>query len=284
MTLDLPLSNNNSKQPSEELLKLIDELGNKFLSTRDVFVRVVNKAKDEGFNDKEIDSLLYSKLKKIIPRKTLFRYREEFIPLAIDKRNNNNSQNDTLTTKNNIEKDYVRSGSNDTTTIIDEPEYQQHNVPKSTVYFDSKVLDLFAEQEKLAEQEKHRKYDKTEVGEGEEESRPIKSWTLAEYEEQHPRIAESPFEVIGEINRKLSSFWTALTKQKNMPTREDNVMKDYIIPARTRLIDMLNGSSKVERDFLFNWLTWIIMAAKDCRDLCEKADATAYDTREELQD
>jgi hypothetical protein len=106
MTLDLPLSNNiNNKQPSEELIKLIDELKNNFLNTRDVFVKVVNKAKEEGFNDKEIDSLVYSKLKEIIPRKTLYRYREEFIPLAIDKRNNNK----------NIEQNYVRSGSNDTT-------------------------------------------------------------------------------------------------------------------------------------------------------------------------
>lgn len=112
-----------------------------------------------------------------------------------------------------------------------------------------------------------------------EESRPVKSWTPDEYEEEHPEIAESPFEAIGEINRKLASFWTALTKQKNMPTSEDDVMKQYIIPARTRLKDMLNGSSKTERVYLFNWLTWIIMAAKDCRDLCEKADATAYDTR-----
>lgn len=64
-----------------------------------------------------------------------------------------------------------------------------------------------------------------------------------------------------------------------MPTREDDVMKDYIIPARERLKDMLNGSNETERIFLYNWLTWVIMAAKDCRDLCEKADKTAYDTR-----
>jgi hypothetical protein len=62
-----------------------------------------------------------------------------------------------------------------------------------------------------------------------------------------------------------------------MPTQEDDVMKDYIIPARPRLKDIANGSSKIERDFLFNWLTWIIMASKDARDIFEKADKTAYD-------
>jgi hypothetical protein len=97
------LNNNYSKQPSEELLKLINELKSNILNFKDVFTRVVNKAKKEGFTDKEIDSLLYSKLKEVIPRKTLYRYREEFIPLAIDKRNKN------------IEQSSSRSGSNDTT-------------------------------------------------------------------------------------------------------------------------------------------------------------------------
>lgn len=115
----------------------------------------------------------------------------------------------------------------------------------------------------------------------EDEQKPVKSYSMSEYEETHPTIAESPFQAIGEINKSIARLWTALTKQKNMPTREDDVMKQYVIPARQRLKDMLNGSSKIERDFLFNWLTWVIMASKDCRDLCEKADKTAYDTRDE---
>jgi hypothetical protein len=105
MTLDLPIPNNSNKQPSQELEKLLEELKNNFSNTKNIFERAVNKAKEEGFTDKEIDSLLYSKLKEVIPRKTLFRYREEFIPLAIDKRNNKD-----------IEQCYGRSGSNDTTT------------------------------------------------------------------------------------------------------------------------------------------------------------------------
>jgi hypothetical protein len=114
MTLDLPLPNNiNNKQPSEDLLQLIEDFKGSIVKSKNLFVTIVNRARDEGFNDKEIDSLLYSKLKEIIPRKTLYRYREEFIPLAIDKRNNNN--------KNNIEKDYIRSESNDTTNEIKSP-------------------------------------------------------------------------------------------------------------------------------------------------------------------
>ena len=94
MTLDLPIPNNSNKQPSQELEKLLEELKDNFSSTKNIFERAVNKAKEEGFTDKEIDSLLYSKLKEVIPRKTLFRYRQEFIPLAIDKRNNNSSDDD----------------------------------------------------------------------------------------------------------------------------------------------------------------------------------------------
>ena len=72
MTLDLPIpDNSNNKQPSQELIKLLEELKDNFSSTKNIFARVVNKAKEEGFTDKEIDSLLYSKLKEIIPRKTL---------------------------------------------------------------------------------------------------------------------------------------------------------------------------------------------------------------------
>ena len=66
-----------------------------------------------------------------------------------------------------------------------------------------------------------------------------------------------------------------------MPTHEDDVTKEYIIPARERLKDMANGSSQTERDILFNWLTWIIMASKDCREIIENAEKTAYDTRKE---
>lgn len=114
----------------------------------------------------------------------------------------------------------------------------------------------------------------------EEEETPVKSYTMSEYEETHPEIAESPWEAIGEINRSIARLWTALTKQKNMPTREDDVMKDYVIPARARLQDIASGSSKAERIYLFNWLTWVIMAAKDARDIVEKADKTAYDRDE----
>ena len=264
MTLNLPIPNNSNKQPSQELVKLLEELKNNFSSTKKIFEKVVKKAKDEGFTDTEIDSLLYSKLKEIIPRKTLYRYREEFIPLAIDKRNNNSSDNN-----------HEILVSNDTTTNTAEITENEETEIKTTEELKTEMKKHYEEMLKL----QARINGVTTTAE-EEEQIPVKSWTLTDYEEEHPEIAESPFEAIGEINRKLSSFWTALTKQKNLPTREDDVMKDYIIPARERLKDISNGSSKIERDFLFNWLTWVIMAAKDCRDVFEKADATAYDTRE----
>lgn len=75
-----------TKQPSDELLKLIEDLKINLVKAKDLFVLIVDKARDEGFEDKEIDALLYSRLKEIIPRKTLYRYRQEFIPLAINKR------------------------------------------------------------------------------------------------------------------------------------------------------------------------------------------------------
>ena len=86
---------------------------------QNIFARVVNKAKEEGFTDKEIDSLLYSKLKEIIPRKTLYRYREEFIPLAIDKRNKNSSDdnNNELLVSNDTTTNEIKSTRKD---VIDE--------------------------------------------------------------------------------------------------------------------------------------------------------------------
>lgn len=37
-----------------------------------------------------------------------------------------------------------------------------------------------------------------------EEQEPVKSYTLSEYAETHPQVAESPWEAIGEINRAIS--------------------------------------------------------------------------------
>jgi hypothetical protein len=92
ITEDTPIT---TKQPSEEILRLIEDLKVNLVKAKDLFVRIVNKARDEGFQDKEIDMLLHSNLKEIIPKTTLLRYRKEFIPLGMNKRSSN-VQKDTL--------------------------------------------------------------------------------------------------------------------------------------------------------------------------------------------
>jgi len=106
---------------------------------------------------------------------------------------------------------------------------------------------------------------------------PALSWTPEEYEETHPTKETTPFQSLGEINRAIARLWETLTGEKNMPTSEDDVKKDHLMPTRDRFSDVMNGSSKVERDFLFNWMTWLEMLIKDRIALIEKADKTAYD-------
>ncbi len=121
---DLPIT---TKQPSDELLNLIEDLKSNLIKAKDLFILIVNKAREEGFQDKEIDTLLHSKLKEIIPRKTLYRYRQEFLPLAINKRNNHPEQSS------------ITSESNDTidnkiSTLPDEVNqvYQKENLTNIT--------------------------------------------------------------------------------------------------------------------------------------------------------
>ena len=113
-----------------------------------------------------------------------------------------------------------------------------------------------------------------------EEQAPVSSQPIWEYEETHPKTEETPFQAIGEINRAVARLWTALTGNPNMAHMEDNIKKEHVIPTRERFKDIMNGSSKVERDFLFNWLTWLNLVIVDRIDLIEKSDKTAYDTRE----
>jgi hypothetical protein len=47
---NLPIT---TKQPSDELLNLIEDLKGNLIKTKDLFVIVVNKARDEGFQDKK---------------------------------------------------------------------------------------------------------------------------------------------------------------------------------------------------------------------------------------
>lgn len=113
-----------------------------------------------------------------------------------------------------------------------------------------------------------------------EENEPISSTPMSEYEETHPKTETSPFQTKGEINRAIHTLFGRLTGINHMPHMEDDVKKQYVIETRERAKDIINGISKIERDFLYNWLTWLGMVMDDWTNLLEKADKTAYDTRE----
>jgi hypothetical protein len=50
ITEDTPIT---TKQPSEEILRLIEDLKVNLVKAKDLFVRIVNKARDEGFRIKK---------------------------------------------------------------------------------------------------------------------------------------------------------------------------------------------------------------------------------------
>jgi len=116
--------------------------------------------------------------------------------------------------------------------------------------------------------------------EKEEEQTPVSSQTIWEYEDTHPKTETSPIQAKGDINRAIHTLFGRLTGINHMPHMEDDVKKQYVIDTRERAKDIINGISKIERDFLYNWLTWLGMVMDDWTDLLEKADKTAYDTRE----
>lgn len=116
--------------------------------------------------------------------------------------------------------------------------------------------------------------------ERDEENEPVSSMSMDEYEETHPKTELSPFQIKGDINRAIHTLFGRLTGVNHMPHMEDDVKKQYVIETRERAKDIINGISKIERDFLYNWLTWLGMVMDDWTNLLEKADKTAYDTRE----
>jgi hypothetical protein len=99
-----------------------------------------------------------------------------------------------------------------------------------------------------------------------------KGQPLDQWEDQHPEIAPSAFEKIGEVNKSLDRLWKALTGLKYMPTTEDDVRRDYIIPTRQFRKDFIKGSKKIERTFLYNWIEWVQMALNDASQIIEAED------------
>ena len=97
-----------------------------------------------------------------------------------------------------------------------------------------------------------------------------KGQPLDQWEDEHPEIAPSPFELIGEINKSIDRLWRALTGIRYMPTKEDNVQIDHIKPTRQFRNDIAKGSSETERTYLYNWLVWLRMAEDDMFNILEK--------------
>jgi hypothetical protein len=108
--------------------------------------------------------------------------------------------------------------------------------------------------------------------EPEEDETIGKGMPLDEWEDKHPEIAPSSFEIIGEVNKSLDRLWKALTSLKYMPTTEDNVRAEYIIPTRQFRKDFIKGSSKIERTYLYNWIEWVQMALGDAAEIIESVD------------
>ena len=71
MTLNLRIP---SKQPSEELLSLIKEVGKLGTKLADIFEQIKNKAHEEGFRDEEIKELLKNQLRGILTRNQIYWY------------------------------------------------------------------------------------------------------------------------------------------------------------------------------------------------------------------
>jgi hypothetical protein len=63
-----------SKQPSEELLSLIKEVGKLGTKLADIFEQIKNKAHEEGFRDEEIKELLKNQLRGILTRNQIYWY------------------------------------------------------------------------------------------------------------------------------------------------------------------------------------------------------------------
>ena len=71
MTLNLRIP---SKQPSEELLSLIKEVGKLGTKLTDIFEQIKNKAHEEGFRDEEIKELVKNQLRGILTRNQIYWY------------------------------------------------------------------------------------------------------------------------------------------------------------------------------------------------------------------
>lgn len=122
-----------------------------------------------------------------------------------------------------------------------------------------------------------RELPEPELQEEDEQTATVEGIPLEDWREEHPQTELSPFEALGEINRSIAKLWKALTGLNEMPTISDDVKKDFIKPTKQRREDIINGSSKIERTYLYNWIEWLDMALRDTQQILDKSDVTAYD-------
>ena len=73
------LSSNN--QPSQEFFNLVEEFAKSFIKPKQIYQKIVEKGRQEGFTDRDIDMILTSYLKGRVHDNTLTNYRNEFLTL-----------------------------------------------------------------------------------------------------------------------------------------------------------------------------------------------------------
>lgn len=105
------------------------------------------------------------------------------------------------------------------------------------------------------------------------------SW---DWEDTHPKTEKHPTEWLVETNRVIARLFQLLTDKPNMPTSNKDIKLDIIKPTRPYIEDLVNGIPKDDRIFLHNWLVYLDHVIRDRIDIIEKADKTAYDTREDM--
>lgn len=105
------------------------------------------------------------------------------------------------------------------------------------------------------------------------------SW---DYEETHPKTEKSPTDWLVITNRAIARLFSLLTNNPNMPTSNKDIRADIIKPTRPFAEDMITGIPKGDRIYLHNWLVYLDYVIRDRIDIVEKADKTAYDTKEDL--
>ena len=79
--IDIISYKNLTKKPSKEFFELVEEFTLSFEKPKEIFRKIVELGRNEGYTDNEIDLLVSSYIKGRISRKTLYNYKKEFLEL-----------------------------------------------------------------------------------------------------------------------------------------------------------------------------------------------------------